>query len=68
MGMILSVPMVLVGLGMIAYARRPGALAAGAQPAPDDGPDALEGPHDAMQGLAADASEAGTGAGAGELR
>jgi phosphatidylglycerol:prolipoprotein diacylglycerol transferase len=58
MGMMLSAPMVLVGLGMILYARRPQALAAGAL-AVDDGPDALEGPHDPMQSLAADASEAG---------
>ena len=60
MGIMLSVPMVLVGLGMILYARRPAALAAGATAsAPDPGPDVLEGPHDLMQGLEADVSEAG---------
>ena len=59
MGMILSIPMVLAGLGMILYARSPRALAAGATyDQPDPGPDVLEGPHDLAQGLAADASEA----------
>ncbi len=64
MGIMLSLPMVLVGLAMIAYARRPSALAVGATAAPDAGLDVLEGGHDPMQGLAADASEA---AGAGPL-
>ena len=58
MGIMLSVPMVLVGLGMILYARRADALAIGTRPA-DGGLDVVEGPRDSMQGLAADASEAG---------
>jgi phosphatidylglycerol---prolipoprotein diacylglyceryl transferase len=61
MGMMLSVPMVLAGLAIIAWAMRPAALAAGAAPPTDTGVDALEGPHDPMQSLAADASEAGAG-------
>jgi phosphatidylglycerol---prolipoprotein diacylglyceryl transferase len=60
MGIMLSVPMVLAGLALIAWAARPDALAAGVQPA-DGGVDALESPHDPMQSLAADASEAGAG-------
>ena len=64
MGMILSIPMVLAGLGMILYARTPSALAAGAvKRARDTGPDVLEGPHDLAQGLAADASDVGGGSG-----
>ena len=61
MGMMLSAPMVLLGLAMIVYARRPSALAKGAVLAPDDAPGGLEGPSDPMQALAADASEAGAG-------
>jgi phosphatidylglycerol:prolipoprotein diacylglycerol transferase len=59
MGMMLSVPMVIVGTAMILYARRPQALAIGTLAPLDDGVDVLVGPHDPMQGLAADASEAG---------
>ncbi len=67
MGMILSIPMVLVGLAMIAYARRPSALAAGAGAAPDPGPDMLEGPSDPLQGMAADAGEVAAGTAAGTI-
>ena len=62
MGIMLSVPMVIAGMALIPYARRPEALAPGVQPA-DDGVDGLEAPRDPMQGLAADASEAGAGSG-----
>ncbi len=60
MGIMLSIPMVLAGVYLIWRACRPQALAAGAQPA-GEGVDALEGPRDPMQSLAADASEAGAG-------
>ena len=58
-GIMLSVPMVIAGLAIIAYAMRPQSLAPGARPA-DGGVDALGGATDPMQSLAADASEAGS--------
>ncbi len=61
MGMILSIPMVLVGVAMIAYARRPAALAPATRPLVDDAPDAWEVSVEPMQGLPADAGEAGAG-------
>ena len=62
MGMMLSVPMVLVGLGMILYARSPRALAAPGAPSNGEPPttpmfEPPETPIDPMQGLASGASE-----------
>ena len=64
MGIMLSVPMVIAGLGLIAWACRSQALSPGAQPA-GEGVDALEAPHDPMQSLG---GEAGAGGGFGEMR
>jgi phosphatidylglycerol:prolipoprotein diacylglycerol transferase len=61
MGIMLSLPMVLAGLALIAYARRPSSLAADAVDAPPfDASLAAEVPSDPMQGLAVGASEVET--------